>query len=327
MRIFTLTFIGLLMMLIFPYHSIYAAENITKDRMELYRKYESITNIPWYYLAAVDQYERNIRMARRDLDDPKGLTGILIPREKWAGVFNPNYDDTNPKSIQFFDGLGKDGNGDGIADRNNDEDVLFSFSHYLLQYGTDHDNIKIGLWEYYKRDKSVGIIMNIAKLFKKYNTIELNEKHFPLPIRANYTYRNTWGDPRGWGGRRIHEGTDIFAHYGVPVYSTCYGVVELKGWNRFGGWRIGIRDANNTYHYFAHLNGFAKDLKVGQIVEPGQIIGSVGSSGYGPPGTSGKFPPHLHYGMYKDNGFSEWSFDPFPHLKKWEKETRKKKKK
>ena len=28
--------------------------------------------------------------------------------------------------------------------------------------------------------------------------------------------------------------------------------------------------------------------------------GGVGSSGYGPPGTSGKFPPHLHYGMYKD---------------------------
>jgi murein DD-endopeptidase MepM/ murein hydrolase activator NlpD len=43
----------------------------------------------------------------------------------------------------------------------------------------------------------------------------------------------------------------------------------------------------------------------------------VGSSGYGPPGTSGKFPPHLHYGMYKDNGVTEWSFDPYPHLAKW----------
>lgn len=327
MRIIIILLSSMIVMSIFPNQHILAKDGSTsKYRMELYRKFESITNIPWYYLAAIDQYERNIRFARRDLDNPKGLTGIFIPEEKWAGFLNPNRQDTNPKSIRFFEGFGMDGNGDGIADRTNDEDILYSFTQYLLQYGTDHDNIKIGLWDYYKRDKSVGIIMNIAKLFKKYGTIELTERHFPLPLRSNYSYKNTWGDPRGWGGRRIHEGTDIFASYGVPVYSTCYGVVELKGWNRFGGWRIGIRDANNTYHYFAHLNGFAKDLKVGQIVEPGQLIGSVGSSGYGPPGTSGKFPPHLHYGMYKDNGFSEWSFDPYPYLKKWERETRKKRK-
>jgi len=26
----------------------------------------------------------------------------------------------------------------------------------------------------------------------------------------------------------------------------------------------------------------------------------------------------LHYGMYKDNGSREWSFDPYPFLRKWE---------
>lgn len=43
------------------------------------------------------------------------------------------------------------------------------------------------------------------------------------------------------------------------------------------------------------------------------------------PGTSGKFPPHLHYGMYKDNGYTEWSFDPYPYLKQWERQERMKK--
>ena len=99
---------------------------------------------------------------------------------------------------------------------------------------------------------------------------------FQFHLRSDYSYRSTWGDARGWGGRRIHEGTDIFASYGVPVRATSYGIIEMKGWNRFGGWRVGIRDINNNYHYFAHLNGFAKDLHAGQIVEPGQIIGSVG---------------------------------------------------
>ncbi|WAA09948.1 M23 family metallopeptidase [Fervidibacillus albus] len=302
-----------------------SSEEQYEQRMELYKRTEQVTNIPWYYIAAIDQYERNIRSVRNDLPKATGLSSIYIQREKWAGLTNPNKEDVNEKTIRFFDGMGMDGNGDGKADPLDDEDVLYTFAHYLLQYGTDHKGIKIGLWNYYKRDKTVGIIMGIAKLFKQFQRIDLNEHHFPVSVHVNYSYRDTWGDRRGWGGRRIHEGTDIFAGYGVNVYSTCYGVVEMKGWNKYGGWRIGIRDINNTYHYFAHLNGFAKDLKLGDIVKPGQLIGSVGSSGYGPPGTSGKFPPHLHYGMYKDNGKTEWSFDPYPHLKHWERETKRKK--
>ncbi len=299
-------------------------EELYKQRMELYKKIERLTFIPWYYLAAADQYERNIRSMRKDLPDPEGVAGLLIPQEKWSGLLNPDKKDTNPERIRFFEGIGLDANGDGKADPEDDEDVLFSFANYLLQFGTDHDSIKIGLWNYYKRDKAVRLIMNYAKLYNTFQTLDLSERHFPLPLHANYSYRSTWGDARGWGGRRIHEGTDIFAAYGVNVYSTCYGIVEMKGWNKYGGWRIGIRDIHNTYHYFAHLNGFAKGLELGDVVKPGQLVGSVGSSGYGPPGTSGKFPPHLHYGMYKDNGKTEWSFDPYPHLKHWERETRRK---
>lgn len=299
-------------------------EQIYAKRQELYNRMQSVTQIPWYYFAAVDQYERNVRRVRRDIPKAKGVIGIYYKPEVWAGPLNPNPEDSNPMSIQFFGGMGLDGNGDGVADSTNDEDVLFTFAHYLQPYGTDKENIKIALWEYYQRDKTVGLIMNHMKLYSTYKTLKLDTHAFPLPIRSNFSYRNTWGDARGWGGRRMHEGTDIFASYGVPVRSTCYGVIEIKGWNKFGGWRLGIRDINNTYHYFAHLNGFAKDLEVGQVIEPGQIIGSVGSSGYGPPGTAGKFPPHLHYGMYKDNGYSEWSFDPFPHLKSWERGDRRK---
>ena len=61
-------------------------------------------------------------------------------------------------------------------------------------------------------------------------------------------------------------------------------------------------------------------LKEGDIVEPGQVIGYVGSTGYGKEGTSGKFPPHLHFGLYKYDGRCEWAFNPYPHLRRWEKE-------
>lgn len=287
-------------------------------RMMLYKNIESAMQIPWYYMAAIDQYEHSLRNSRRDLETAKGAVGIYIEPEKWSGMLNPNKNDDNPVSISFFDGIGQDGNGDRKADINNDQDVLYTIANHILAYGTDEDNFRIALWNYYKRDKAVGIIMGNARLFKKFGRIDLQEKAFPVPVRTHYSYRSTWGFARGWGGRRIHEGTDIFADYGLPVRSTCYGIIEMKGWNKYGGWRIGIRDINNTYHYFAHLSGFSGGLKVGQIVEPGMVIGGVGSTGYGPPGTSGKFPPHLHYGMYKDNGYIEWSFDPTPHLQMWE---------
>ncbi|MGE7905974.1 M23 family metallopeptidase [Peribacillus sp. NPDC094092] len=301
--------------------------DVYAGRMELYKSMEATLQIPWYYLAGADQYEHSLRAARRDLEPSKGLIGIHIEPSKWSGALNPDLKDVNPLTITFFDGLGQDGNGDGKADINNDTDRLYAFSRHLQSYGADDDNIRIGLWDYYKRDKAVSIIIGNAEIYKKYGRLDLHEKAFPVPVRTHYTYLNTWGSARGWGGRRIHEGTDIFADYSLPVRSTSYGIIEMKGWNKFGGWRIGIRDLNNTYHYFAHLSGFAKGLKVGQIVEPGQVIGSVGSTGYGPPGTSGKFPPHLHYGMYKDNGITEWSFDPYPYLRLWERKDLAKKQK
>ncbi|MDQ0187505.1 murein DD-endopeptidase MepM/ murein hydrolase activator NlpD [Cytobacillus kochii] len=324
MRVFTLLITLTTVLSLMQPETAVASEidDIYAKRMALYERIETVTTIPWYYLAAIDQYERNVRQSRRDLPKAEGITGIYFKPEEWVGFTNPNINDEDPKTIEFFNGIGFDGDGDGKASLDSDDDVLYAFANFLLRYGTDYENIKIGIWNYYKRDKSVRIIMGKAKLYQNYGRLNLDEHVFPVPIGTHYSYRSTWGSARGWGGRRIHEGTDIFADYGLPVRATSYGIVEMKGWNKYGGWRIGIRDINNNYHYYAHLSGFSDDLKVGQIVEPGKVIGGVGSSGYGPKGTSGKFPPHLHYGMYKDNGYTEWSYDPYPHLNLWERQER-----
>ncbi|WP_079526928.1 M23 family metallopeptidase [Halobacillus hunanensis] len=290
---------------LFSIYNVSASEE--SERMSLYKKTSAVTNIPWYYFAAIDQYERQIN---EEIPEER-VTAIKPDPLFWKGVKGP--------SLFFPDGWGASGNADKKADITNDEDILWSIGNYIKSYGTTKDDIRIALWNYYKRDLTVQTIMNTAEVFKKFQTVALTDRDFPLPLEANYSYNNTWGDARGFGGRRIHEGTDIFANNGVPVKSTTYGVVEMKGWNKYGGWRIGIRDIYNIYHYYAHLNGFKDGVEVGDVVKPGDVIGSVGATGYGPPGTSGKFPPHLHYGMYKDNGKNEWSFDPYPYLKKWEK--------
>ncbi|WP_235791596.1 M23 family metallopeptidase [Virgibacillus salidurans] len=307
----------IIMMTMFTYSGAAFAEEKDEDiydkRMALFKKTEALTQIPWYYLAAIDNYERNIQ---EDPDDEQAIS-IDIPPEVWFGIGNSSMI-KDERIIEFFSGKGKDGNGDHKADPDNAEDVLYTMANILLEYGQTEDDIKIALWNHYKRDLTVQTIMNTSKVFKKFQDINLTDRSFPVDTQYNYSYNNTWGDRRGFGGLRIHEGTDIFADYGTPVKSTTYGVVEMMGWNLYGGWRIGIRDIFNIYHYYGHMSGYNDDLEVGQVVQPGDELGGVGSTGYGPPGTSGKFPPHLHYGMYQDNGEREWSFDPYPFLQRWE---------
>ncbi|QKS72194.1 M23 family metallopeptidase [Paenalkalicoccus suaedae] len=316
----------ILLFALFP-QSAFASDDpatLESERMALYEKAEITSQIPWYYFAAADSYERGIRKARKLTEN--GKLAFIVSEEEWVGSTNPVKNDTSVASIDYYGGIGQDGDGDEQASLLNDEDVIQAIATQFSKRGTSEDHIKAALWDYYRRDHAVTLISNHAKVYKELQTTYLPERSFPLPLHANYSYRSTWGDARGWGGRRIHEGTDIFAGYGVPVKATTYGVVELKGWNKYGGWRIGLRDTKNVYHYFAHLSGFEKGIEEGSVVKPGDVIGYVGSSGYGKPGTQGKFPPHLHYGMYQHVGYTEWSFDPYPSLRIWERQDRAKKK-
>src|SRR5690606_18697400 len=120
-----------------------------EERMLLYKKMETLTQIKWYYFAAVDQYERNVRHSKKEIPEQTGQIAIHYSPEEWAGRLNPNKKDNNPLTIGLFGGVGQDGNGDGKADQNDDEDVLYTFATHLQRYGSHEDDIKIGLWDYY----------------------------------------------------------------------------------------------------------------------------------------------------------------------------------
>ncbi|GAA3319925.1 hypothetical protein GCM10020331_028850 [Ectobacillus funiculus] len=116
----------------------------TKKRMALYKEMESVTFIPWYYYAAIDQYERNVRSVRRDIPkkSKNGVISIYFKPEMWSGPNNPNQGDSNPYTIGLFGGMGLDGNGDGSADSNNDRDALYTMATTLSHFGTDRDHLK-----------------------------------------------------------------------------------------------------------------------------------------------------------------------------------------
>src|SRR5699024_2313002 len=60
--------------------------NMYEERLSLYKKTEAISNVPWYYLAAMDQYERNKQLKS---PDEESLISIRFPDELWYGIGNP----------------------------------------------------------------------------------------------------------------------------------------------------------------------------------------------------------------------------------------------
>lgn len=280
----------------------------------LYKKYGDEYDVPWSELAAVDRYAQLTKSKSEKMDSP--YYGFAFRSAAWAGLSNPNPEDYNPATIQLFHGIGQDANHDGLAVPWEPEDRISALARWFDGMSQE-DDFNAAVWNLFQDPVAVERITAFSRLFSTYGG-DMNKHCFPLAKRYNYTVKHSFGAGRSYGGARRHEGVDIFAGYGTPVLASCYGYIELMGWNRFGGWRVGIRDATNTYYYYAHLSSFVKGLKQGDLVQPGQVIGYVGSSGYGPPGTSGKFPPHLHFGLYRDFGRHEWAFSPSSQLVYWE---------
>ena len=102
-----------------------------------------------------------------------------------------------------------------------------------------------------------------------------------------------------YGNRvRPHKGTDFAAPIGTPIMSTANGTIIESSYTRANGRYVKVRH-NNTYDtQYLHMR--KSNVKVGQFVEQGDVIGWVGMTG----NTSG---PHVCYRFWK-NGIQ---VDPF----------------
>lgn len=149
-------------------------------------------------------------------------------------------------------------------------------------------------------------------------------EYFPVAQSSNrknltVSFVDSWMYDRNYGGSRGHEGTDIMPSENkselYPVVSMTDGMVRSMGWLELGGWRIGIDAPGGAYFYYAHLSSYA-DLKEGDTVKAGDLLGYMGDTGYSKvEGTTGNFPVHLHLGIYLYDGEDEISINPYPALK------------
>lgn len=124
------------------------------------------------------------------------------------------------------------------------------------------------------------------------------------PIAAGYAYNHydDFGASRSYGYKRKHLGNDIMGSVGTPIVAVESGYIEAIGWNRYGGWRIGIRSHDKKrYYYYAHLkkdHPYADDFELGQNINAGTVIGYMGMTGYSEEENINNIRiPHLHFGM------------------------------
>jgi len=83
-------------------------------------------------------------------------------------------------------------------------------------------------------------------------------------------------------------GVDMAAPKGTPIHATSAGVIIYRG--RMGGYGnvVILRNSSIYSTRYAHMQRFAKDIKLGRRVHEGQVLGYVGQTGL----ATG---PHLHY--------------------------------
>ncbi len=141
----------------------------------------------------------------------------------------------------------------------------------------------------------------------KNGTVQMEEKYglkaySPIAYGYIFSHYDDFGNSRSFGFKRTHLGNDLVGRVGTPVIAVESGVVEVAGWNRYGGWRVGIRSFDGKrYYYYAHLrkgHPYHKDLKEGSVIKAGDVLGYLGMTGYSnKENVNGMKIPHLHFGM------------------------------
>ena len=91
------------------------------------------------------------------------------------------------------------------------------------------------------------------------------------------------------GNYSFHNGVDLAAAQGTPIYATKSGTVTTATYNYAYGYYVVINHLDGFSSLYGHMTHYT--VSEGEYVQRGEIIGYVGSTGY----STG---PHLHFTVY-----------------------------
>lgn len=292
--------------------------NIPSEFFPVYMKAQAKYGVAWNFLSAIHYVETKFS-THQPMVSYAGAEGHTqwMPCS-WIGWSYPgckgsngyvNIPDSikyNPAQIKKYGGLGVDANNNGIASTFEIEDAIFATANYLARSGFTKD-IEKAIYTYNHSSKYVSDVMSYAQQFKAEASIVNDAVSNSLGFAKVASGRLS--SPFGWrtinGNRVYHYGVDIANSVGTPIYATANGKVRLVhgtcpkngyyGSSCGGGWGNYVLITHNVNGQVyetvsAHLNSV--NVRVGQEVTQGQMIGAMGNSG----SSTG---PHLHFEIHK----------------------------
>lgn len=143
----------------------------------------------------------------------------------------------------------------------------------------------------------------------------LEDRDFVIPVEGVKPEQLTRSFSDRRGSTRLHEAIDIPAPRNTPVKAVEDGVIARLFFSKAGGITIYQFDPSERFcYYYAHLERYADNLREGDRVRKGQVIGYVGTSGNAP-----KDVPHLHFAVFRLTAEKRWwegtPIDPYDILR------------
>ncbi|MCV3483031.1 M23 family metallopeptidase [Campylobacter sp. CNRCH_2014_0184h] len=126
------------------------------------------------------------------------------------------------------------------------------------------------------------------KVYNTYTNMALFEGNFAYPLESKIT--SAFGKARLFNDtlKSYHSGTDFRAASGTKIYASNDGIVRIASDRYYAGNSVVIDHGYGIYSQYYHLSKL--NVKVGQKVKKGELIGLSGASGR----VTG---PHLHFGI------------------------------
>lgn len=140
---------------------------------------------------------------------------------------------------------------------------------------------------------------------KKQEAMQQQQQQGSSAPSSNVTSGITWvmpcsykylSSPYGWrthpvyGDRRFHSGVDLAGKGGTNIYASRSGTVTASGYNSSNGYYVTINHGDGFSTSYLHMQK-TPNVKVGQYVVAGQVLGYMGSTGV----STGN---HLHFTIY-----------------------------
>ncbi len=127
------------------------------------------------------------------------------------------------------------------------------------------------------------------ELFLSFNKNIESDLEFVLPLKGRVS--SPFGKKRYYNNkpRSPHKGVDIAAPQGSDIVATQRGLVAISEEFFFNGNTIYIDHGEGVVSMYCHMEKLL--VKAGEMVERGQVIGTVGETGR----ATG---PHLHFGLF-----------------------------